>query len=84
MPMLRARKGAATSQARTSPTVTKLRREYRWTPLASAALLATGLSWIVLFYLSQGHIPVRPWGNWNLGFGIALLVTALGLSTRWR
>ncbi|MBX9394369.1 cell division protein CrgA [Streptomyces sp. TRM72054] len=84
MPILRARKEAATGQARTSPAVKKPRREYRWTPLASAALLATGLSWIVLFYLSKGHIPVRAWGNWNLGFGIALLVTALALSTRWR
>ncbi|MBV7696561.1 cell division protein CrgA [Streptomyces sp. TRM70350] len=82
--MLLARKRAAAGQARTSPAVTRLKREFRWTPLAMAALLSTGLTWIVLFYLTQGRLPVHSWGNWNLGFGIALLVTALCLSARWR
>jgi hypothetical protein len=55
-----------------------------WLPIASVALIVTGIAWLVVFYLSSGSFPVRSWGYWNLAIGFGAMVAALGMLSRWR
>ena len=43
-----------------------------------------GLIWIIVFYVSQGALPVAALGSWNIlvGFGIAFI--GFLMTTRWR
>ena len=56
----------------------------RWFVPVMVGILLLGLTWLVVFYLSQGAWPVEAWGNWNLVAGFSILVAALLMSTRWR
>ena len=55
-----------------------------WLPISAVVLIAAGIGWLVVFYLSQGVYPVGSWGYWNLAVGFGALVTSLGLLSRWR
>jgi len=43
-----------------------------------------GLVWIIVFYVSQGQLPVPSLGSWNIlvGFGIAFI--GFLMTTQWR
>lgn len=43
-----------------------------------------GLVWIIVFYISQGSLPIVALGSWNImvGFGIAFI--GFLMTTRWR
>lgn len=43
-----------------------------------------GLAWIIVFYISQGALPIPTLGQWNIlvGFGIAFI--GFIMTTRWR
>ena len=56
----------------------------RWLPATAVALLLLGVAWLVVYYLSQGTYPVKPFGPWNMAVGFGMLVAALSLLTRWR
>ncbi|HZN76511.1 MAG TPA: cell division protein CrgA [Micromonosporaceae bacterium] len=53
-------------------------------PISAVTLIVLGITWLVVFYLSQGVYPVLSWGYWNIAIGFGAMVTALGLLTRWR
>lgn len=55
-----------------------------WVPIAGVGLIIFGILWLVLFYLSQGSIPVAAWGYWNLVVGFAAMVGSLVVFSRWR
>jgi hypothetical protein len=56
----------------------------RWLPIAAVALLVLGIAWLVVYYLSQGSLPVKALKAGNLAVGFGMLVGALGLLTQWR
>lgn len=56
----------------------------RWVPVAAVVLLVLGITWLVVYYLSQGTLPVEALKAGNLAVGFAMLVAALGLLTQWR
>jgi hypothetical protein len=55
-----------------------------WVPASAVAVIALGILWLVLFYLSDQRLPVETWGNWNLVVGFGLMVASLPILARWR
>jgi hypothetical protein len=53
-------------------------------PITAIAMIAVGILWLVVFYLSEGAYPVRSWEYWNLGIGFGAMVGSLFLLARWR
>ena len=55
-----------------------------WFKPVMFGLMIIGLLWIITFYISEGTLPVRDWGSWNIvaGFGIAIM--GFLMTTRWR
>jgi hypothetical protein len=46
--------------------------------------MLVGLVWIIVFYISQGSLPIPSLEAWNIlvGFGIAFI--GFLMTTRWR
>jgi hypothetical protein len=46
--------------------------------------MLVGLIWIIVFYVSQGALPIASLESWNIvvGFGIAFI--GFLMTTRWR
>jgi hypothetical protein len=55
-----------------------------WLPISAVTLIVAGITWLVVYYLSQTHYPVESWGYWNLAVGFGAMVTSLILLSRWR
>jgi hypothetical protein len=55
-----------------------------WLPVTAVALVAFGIGWLVVFYLSQSTLPVASWGYWNLAVGFGAMVASLALFSKWR
>lgn len=55
-----------------------------WFKPVMFGFMLVGLAWIIVFYLSQGVLPVQALGSWNIlvGFGIAFI--GFLMTTRWR
>lgn len=55
-----------------------------WFKPVMFGFMLIGLAWIIVFYLSQGVLPVASLGSWNIlvGFGIAFI--GFLMTTRWR
>ncbi|MFF6984677.1 cell division protein CrgA [Streptomyces sp. NPDC008343] len=70
-----------TRKKETSPR-TRLMRLH-WAPASVALLFLSGITWIVLFHVTEGSLPVQRWGNWNLGIGMLLLLGGMGISSKW-
>lgn len=68
--------GAAARRRRPSPV---------WLAPLMLALFVVGVLWLVVFYLSNGKMPVfGGLDNWNLLIGFGFIVAGFGLSTQWR
>jgi uncharacterized membrane protein (DUF485 family) len=68
--------GAAARRRRPSPV---------WLAPLMLALFCIGILWLVVFYLSNGEMPVvGGLQNWNLLIGFGFIVAGFGLSTQWR
>ena len=55
-----------------------------WLAPLMLALFGIGVLWLVVFYISQGSLPVASLANWNLVVGFAFIIAGFGLSTQWR
>jgi thiol:disulfide interchange protein len=55
-----------------------------WFKPVMFGFMLLGLAWIIVFYVSQGTLPVADFGSWNIlvGFGIAFI--GFLMTTRWR
>lgn len=47
-------------------------------------LMLLGLTWIIVFYVSQGTLPVRQLDQWNILVGFGILFAGFLMTTRWR
>ena len=57
----------------------------RWVAPTMIALFLIGLAWIVVFYITQGDIPVmNSFGNWNILIGFGFIGAGFAVSTRWK
>jgi hypothetical protein len=55
-----------------------------WVAPVMVTLFLLGLLWIVVFYVTQGSLPISPLGNWNLVIGFGFIIAGFVLSTQWR
>lgn len=55
-----------------------------WLPVTAVGLIAFGIAWLVVYYLSSGAYPVESWSYWNIAVGFGGMVIALGLLSKWR
>ena len=55
-----------------------------WLPITAVTLIVAGITWLVVYYLSQTEYPVASWGYWNLAVGFGAMVASLILLSRWR
>ena len=55
-----------------------------WFKPVMFGFMLIGLAWIIVFYVSQGALPVASFGSFNIlvGFGIAFI--GFLMTTRWR
>ena len=55
-----------------------------WYKPVMFGLMILGLLWIIVYYISQGVLPIPVAGGWNIviGFGFAML--GFVMTTRWR
>ena len=47
-------------------------------------LMLVGLAWIIVYYVSQGVLPVRTLGDWNILVGFGIMFVGFLMTTRWR
>jgi hypothetical protein len=55
-----------------------------WYKPVMFGFMLLGLAWIIVFYVSQGTLPIQALESWNIliGFGIAFI--GFLMTTRWR
>jgi hypothetical protein len=56
----------------------------RWLVPVMLACLLIGLTWIVLFYVTGGSLPISALASWNLVVGFGFIIAGVVLSTKWR
>jgi hypothetical protein len=56
----------------------------RWFAPLMVGLLLLGLTWIVVFYITNQSYPVPGIGTWNLAIGFVILMSGFMMTTRWR
>ncbi|SDM96137.1 cell division protein CrgA [Actinacidiphila guanduensis] len=55
-----------------------------WVAPLMLAFFVVGLAWIVLFYVTQGDLPVDALGNWNIVVGFGFIAGGFVVSTQWK
>jgi hypothetical protein len=55
-----------------------------WVAPVMLAMFLVGLAWIVLFYVTQGSLPLDALGNWNIVVGFGFIAAGFGFSTQWK
>jgi hypothetical protein len=55
-----------------------------WLAPLMLALFLVGILWLVVYYLSNGDLPVNGLDNYNLLVGFGFIVAGFVLSTQWR
>jgi hypothetical protein len=57
----------------------------RWLAPLMLVLFGLGILWLVVYYLSEGDMPVAgELGAWNLLIGFGFIIAGFVLSTQWR
>lgn len=55
-----------------------------WVAPVMLTMFLIGLLWIVLFYFTQGDLPVGALGNWNIVVGFGFIAVGFVFSTQWK
>ncbi|OON73278.1 cell division protein CrgA [Streptomyces tsukubensis] len=55
-----------------------------WVAPVMLAMFLIGLAWIVIFYVTDGSLPIDPLGNWNIVVGFGFIAAGFGVSTQWK
>lgn len=87
MPKSRGRDGArqrARAADDTGPQTQSLPSNPSWFVPVMCGLMILGVLWVATFYITSGRWPVGPWGYWNLGAGMGLIMAGFVMATRWR
>jgi hypothetical protein len=56
----------------------------RWVAPLMLAMFVIGLAWIVVFYVTEGKLPLHPLGNWNIVVGFGFIAAGFVVSTQWK
>ena len=55
-----------------------------WYKPVMFGLMILGLLWIIVYYISQGLLPLVVAGGWNIVIGFGLAMVGFFMTTRWR
>ncbi|MEU2712830.1 cell division protein CrgA [Streptomyces sp. NPDC007205] len=55
-----------------------------WVAPVMLAMFVIGLAWIVVFYVTDGSLPIDSWDNWNIVVGFGFIAAGFGVSTQWK
>ncbi|MEU5112261.1 cell division protein CrgA [Streptomyces longwoodensis] len=84
MPKSRIRKKADyTPPTARQPAAIKLTNR-AWVAPVMLALFIIGLAWIVVFYVTDGSLPIDNLDNWNIVVGFGFIAAGFGVSTQWK
>ena len=56
----------------------------RWFGVIVLGLMLVGVAWLVVYYVTQGELPVRDLQAWNVVVGFAFIASGFALATQWR
>ncbi|MCW2873062.1 cell division protein CrgA [Actinacidiphila oryziradicis] len=84
MPKSRIRKKADFTPPPSKTTAIKLRTGRGWVAPLMLAFFLIGLAWIVLFYVTQGSLPIAALNNWNIVVGFGFIAGGFVVSTQWK
>jgi hypothetical protein len=85
VPVSRKRKKAAPPPRPASTGPAKRKPSPVWLAPLMLALFGLGVLWLVVFYLTQGDMPVvGGLDDWNLLVGFGFILAGFALSTQWR
>ncbi|MER5883914.1 cell division protein CrgA [Streptomyces sp. NPDC001941] len=86
MPKSRIRKKADfTPPPATTKQATSIKLGNRsWVAPVMLALFLVGLAWIVVFYVTDGSLPIKSIRNWNIVVGFGFIAGGFGVSTQWK
>ncbi len=55
-----------------------------WFKPVMFGFMLLGLVWIIVFYLSQGSLPIPSLESWNILIGFGIMFIGFMMTTRWR
>ncbi len=55
-----------------------------WYKPVMFGLMILGLLWIIVYYISEGTLPVRSWEGLNIVAGFGIAIVGFLMTTRWR
>jgi Cell division protein CrgA len=55
-----------------------------WFKPVMFGFMLIGLVWIILFYVSQGSLPIVSLGSFNILVGFGIMFVGFLMTTRWR
>ncbi|MFF9122523.1 cell division protein CrgA [Streptomyces sp. NPDC014889] len=55
-----------------------------WVAPVMLALFLIGLAWIVVFYVTDGSLPIEALGNVNIVVGFGFIAAGFAVSTQWK
>jgi Cell division protein CrgA len=55
-----------------------------WFKPVMFSFMLIGLVWIILFYVSQGSLPIAQLNSWNILIGFGIMFVGFLMTTRWR
>ena len=86
MPVSRKRKKAAYTPPPSVTSPKKRKPSPVWLAPLMLTLFGIGVLWLVVFYITQGDMPLGADAleNWNLLVGFGFIIAGFGLSTQWR
>ncbi|MFD5429620.1 cell division protein CrgA [Streptomyces sp. NPDC127084] len=85
MPKSRIRKKADFTPPPAARQATTIKLTNRsWVAPVMLALFLIGLAWIVVFYVTDGRLPLDSFGNWNIVVGFGFIAGGFAVSTQWK
>ena len=85
MPKSRLRKKADSTPPPAAKQATAIQLHSRgWVAPVMLAMFVIGLAWIVVFYVTDGSLPIDKLDNWNIVVGFAFSAAGFGVSTQWK
>ncbi|WP_338671428.1 cell division protein CrgA [Streptomyces sp. SCSIO 30461] len=85
MPKSRIRKKADFTPPPAAKQATTIKLTNRsWVAPVMLALFLIGLAWIVVFYVTDGRLPIDSFGNWNIVVGFGFIAGGFAVSTQWK
>ncbi|NYI05384.1 cell division protein CrgA [Allostreptomyces psammosilenae] len=84
MPKSRIRKKADYTPPPEKKAATLQLQNRNWAAPVMLALFGIGLLWIVVFYVTNGSLPVEALRNWNIVVGFGFIAAGFVVSTQWK